>query len=148
METNFTQVSNWLAKCKIEPGQKSFSLQTGVHIEEFLEFLEEIEFVDCPFRQADLNISIDLLRRVATVLKKENALLLVKSRLAILDALCDTDVTGNGVAYTLGFNKNGADAEVLRSNNSKFEDGEPVIMPGGKIGKGRDYSEPDLTPFI
>jgi hypothetical protein len=69
-------------------------------------------------------------------------------RVACLDALCDIDVTLNGVAFLAGFDKNGADDAVLDSNDSKFEDGKAVILPGGKIGKGKNYVEPDLTPFV
>ena len=65
-----------------------------------------------------------------------------------LDALCDTEVTGNGIAYLAGFDKNGADQEVLASNESKLVDGKPVIQPGGKIGKGPNYRAPELEKFV
>jgi hypothetical protein len=65
-----------------------------------------------------------------------------------LDALCDTEVTGNGIAYLADFDKNGADKEVLASNESKLVDGKPVLMPGGKIGKGPNYKAPDLSGFV
>lgn len=66
----------------------------------------------------------------------------------MLDALCDREVTGNGLAFLLGFDKDAADQEVLRSNDSKLnEDGTPVILPGGKIGKSRRYRAPNLEAF-
>ena len=66
----------------------------------------------------------------------------------MLDALCDREVTGNGVAYIAGFDKDAADQAVLASNESKLEDGKPVILPGGKIGKGKHYAAPDLRAFV
>lgn len=41
-----------------------------------------------------------------------------------------------------------ADDEVLNSNDSKFEAGVAVILPGGKIGKGRNYVAPNLEPYV
>lgn len=52
-----------------------------------------------------------------------------------LDALCDMELTGNGIAYLAGFNKVDADQAVLDSNDAKLVDGKPVILPSGKIGK-------------
>ena len=65
-----------------------------------------------------------------------------------LDALCDIEVTINGVAHLAGFDKDSADQAVLASNDSKLENGIPVLLPGGKIGKGRDYKAPDLSTFV
>jgi hypothetical protein len=65
-----------------------------------------------------------------------------------LDALCDTDVTGNGVAYMAGFDKPGADVVVLASNDAKLVDGKPVILEGGKIGKPEGWKPPNLREFV
>jgi hypothetical protein len=62
--------------------------------------------------------------------------------------LCDVEVTLNGVAYLAGFDKDGADQEVLASNESKLENGKAVILEGGKIGKGKSYKAPDLRGFV
>lgn len=43
---------------------------------------------------------------------------------------------------------NGVDNEALRSNESKFKDGQPVILDGDKIGKRKNYSPPYLKPFV
>jgi hypothetical protein len=58
------------------------------------------------------------------------------------------EVTGNGVAYLAGFDKDGADQAVLASNEAKLVDGKPVILEGGKIGKPAGWTPPDLTPFV
>ena len=41
-----------------------------------------------------------------------------------------------------------ADQEVLRANDSKLENGQPVLLPGGKVGKGKNYAAPDLRRFV
>jgi len=71
-----------------------------------------------------------------------------KHRLSILDALADQIVTATGVGTFLGMNVPGALAEVNRSNYSKFEDGEPIFNENKKVMKGKDYTPPDLTPYI
>ncbi|AFR51993.1 hypothetical protein ECBP1_0042 [Escherichia phage ECBP1] len=70
------------------------------------------------------------------------------NRLALLDSLADQIVTATGVGTFLGMNVPGALAEVNRSNYSKFEDGEPVFNGNMKVMKGKDYTPPDLTPYI
>ena len=74
--------------------------------------------------------------------------LYVKDRQELLDALADQIVTATGVGTFLGMNVPGALAEVNRSNYSKFEDGEPVFNENKKVMKGKDYTPPDLTPYI
>lgn len=74
--------------------------------------------------------------------------LYVKDRKELLDALADQIVTATGVGTFLGMNVPGALAEVNRSNYSKFEDGEPIFNENKKVMKGKDYTPPDLTPYI
>ncbi|WP_241362608.1 hypothetical protein [Escherichia coli] len=69
-------------------------------------------------------------------------------RQGLLDSLADQIVTATGVGTFLGMNVPGALAEVNRSNYSKFEDGEPVFNENKKVMKGKDYTPPDLTPYI
>ena len=67
---------------------------------------------------------------------------------ALLDSLADQVVTAIGVAHCAGMDFPGALAEVNRSNWSKFENGAPVFLTGGKIGKGEFYTPPNLTDFV
>jgi predicted HAD superfamily Cof-like phosphohydrolase len=145
---NYDRVSNWLKVAGKEPSVQTMSVQTGVMIEEFVEFLETVSFGHGPIEQTELYNAIDSLKVVAHSLKKDGKLLDIKNRVNCLDALCDIDVTLNGVAFLAGFDKNGADDEVLNSNDSKFEPDGPVILPGGKIGKGRNYVAPNLEPYV
>ena len=66
----------------------------------------------------------------------------------IKDALCDIEVTANGVAYLAEMDKPGADRAVLDSNDAKLVDGKPVILEGGKIGKPAGWTAPDLRGFV
>ena len=145
---NYDRVSNWLKVAGKEPSGETFSVQSGVMIEEFVEFLETVAFGHSPIDQKELLEAVKSLKIVAHGLKKEHRLLDIKDRTACLDALCDIDVTLNGVAFLADFDKNAADDAVLDSNDSKFVDGKAVILPGGKIGKGPNYVEPDLIKFV
>ena len=62
--------------------------------------------------------------------------------------MCDREVTGNGVAFLAGMDKDGADQAVLAANDAKLVDGKPVILPGGKIGKPAGWTPPNLAPFV
>lgn len=79
---------------------------------------------------------------------KQNGGIVVKDRIGLLDSLADQIVTATGVGTFLGMNVPGALAEVNRSNYSKFEDGEPVFNENKKVMKGKDYTPPDLSPYI
>lgn len=79
---------------------------------------------------------------------KQNGGIVAKDRVGLLDSLADQIVTATGVGTFLGMNVPGALAEVNRSNYSKFEDGEPVFNENKKVMKGKDYTPPDLTPYI
>ena len=65
-----------------------------------------------------------------------------------LDALCDAEVTGNGIAYLAQMDKDEADDAVLTSNEAKLVDGKPVILPGGKIGKPEGWKPPNLKTYV
>lgn len=146
---NFTRTANWLAACGKWPDHLGASVQIGCHIEEVCEFLRTLR-TDKDGYALLLKRTCDDLEWFAGKLKKGDSIVHIDpaNRVHALDALCDSEVTGNGVAYMLGMNKIAADEAVLASNESKLEDGKPVILPGGKIGKGRDYAAPNLTPFV
>lgn len=148
--TNFDRTAAWLMACGKEPLNPShLSVQIGVHFEEIIELLECID-TDCLADNNTLECLVDDLSWISNSLKKGSTLAFIKTGKEVhaLDALCDTEVTGNGIAYLAGFDKNGADQEVLASNESKLSDGKPVIMPGGKIGKGPNYHAPNLNKFV
>jgi hypothetical protein len=91
-----------------------------------------------------------MLQRVASGLKNGMVMASIKQedRTNALDALCDCEVTGNGIAYLAAFDKSAADLAVLDSNDAKLVNGRPVILPGGKIGKPDGWKAPDLSRFV
>ena len=149
MTTNFQRTKNWLSACGKQPGPGNLSVQIGVDLEETAELLRCLRVSKEGWARLLERLVTDLeslgneLKRQRLVAHFPNHL-----RVDVLDALCDREVTGNGVAYLAGFDKDAADQEVLRSNESKFEDGKPVILEGGKIGKGKAYSPPNLKGFV
>ena len=147
--SNFQRTKNWLAACGKEPNQENLSVQSGCHIEEFCEFLKTLRTDSEGYAKLLERTRLDL-EWFANKLKRREQFVYIPTHLRVdaLDALCDTDVTGNGVAYLAGFDKDAADEEVLASNESKLEDGVPVILEGGKIGKGKNYKAPNLRGFV
>ena len=147
--SNFERTAAWLKACGKVPGPAALSVQIGCHIEEFLEFLLSVDF-DSAEDAESLEGSVIDLQRVANGLKKGLVMASINpsDRIEALDALCDSEVTGNGVAYLAGFDKQGADMAVLASNDAKLVDGKPVILPGGKIGKPEGWKAPDLSGFV
>lgn len=111
--------------------------------------LEELKASD-GHSLAVLGKAIIAVNELSYLLKTDDSLYDVPeyNRLAILDSLADQIVTATGVGTFLGMNVPGALAEVNRSNYSKFEDGEPVFNENMKVMKGKDYTPPDLSPYI
>jgi hypothetical protein len=148
--TNYQRTAAWLSACGKEKNVKNLSVQIGCHIEETIEFLENIELDPNGMDHSRLLIAIELLSQVGANVKagRELACIPYNVREKVLDALCDMEVTGNGVAYLMDTNKDGADQAVLASNDAKLVDGKPVILEGGKIGKPPGWKAPDLAPFV
>lgn len=147
--TNFDRTANWLKACGKEPNIEGLSVQIGCHIEEFCEFLRNLR-TDSEGYAKLLERTCNDLEWFGSKLKRREQFVYIPVHLRTdaLDALCDTEVTGNGVAYMAGFNKPGADQEVLASNEAKLVDGKPVILEGGKIGKPDGWKPPVLRDFV
>jgi predicted HAD superfamily Cof-like phosphohydrolase len=147
--SNFERTADWLKACGKVPGPGALSVQIGCHIEEFVEFLMCIDF-DSAKDLENLESCVADMLHVAAGLKKGLVMASINpsDRIEALDALCDGEVTGNGVAYLAGFDKRGADQAVLASNDAKLVDGKPVILPGGKIGKPDGWTAPNLSGFV
>lgn len=147
--SNFQRTAMWLQACGKEPSAENVSVQTGCHIEEFCEFLRTLRIDSDGYAQL-IQRTVNDLEWFATKLKKREQSVYIPPHLreAALDALCDGDVTGNGVAYLAGFDKEAADEVVLASNDAKLVDGKPVILEGGKIGKPPGWEAPSLARFV
>ncbi len=149
--SNFQETANWLKACDKLPGDgAALAVQMGCDIEEQLELLKCFSFTMNEHEYALFHHAIHSMEELATRLKTGDCevKLAPEDRIEALDAICDREVTGNGLAYLLGFDKDGADKAVIASNWAKLVDGKPVLKPGGKIAKPEGWTAPDLTPFI
>lgn len=147
--TNYQRTAAWLKACGKEPGSsEAISVQIGCDLEETAELTKCLRVSSDGGQRVLERIVADLIG-VSEAIKTGRLIAHFPSHLRedVLDAICDREVTGNGIAYMAGFDKDAADREVLRSNDSKLVDGEPVILPGGKIGKGKHYRAPQLGAF-
>lgn len=139
----------WFRKAVPNPTSKNISTQIGCHLEEVVEMLDVLQ-TKYPGYKNKLDDARKHLRFISNLLKQEEDSFFIKEedRKELLDSLADQIVTATGVGTFLGMNVPGALAEVNRSNYSKFEDGEPVFNENKKVMKGKDYTPPDLTPYI
>ena len=139
------RTKQWFEQAIPNPTDAQKCIQIGCHYEEVSEMMEAL---------ADDHAGNEL-ERVANQYKLEFEEhssfvenLSKEERIALLDSLADQIVTTIGVAHMFGFDIEGALAEVNRSNFSKFENKKPVFDANGKITKGKDYTPPNLEPFI
>lgn len=127
-------------------------MQVGVHVEEFGEFLTELDLADDDYQGKHLlGQAMLIIDALGNHLKDSQAVVLkLEATTNVLDALCDGIVTGAGTAYMLGMDLLGGLDEVNRSNFSKFDPatGLPVFKSNGKIGKHFNYTKPNLAPFL
>lgn len=147
--TNYQRTAAWLHACGKTPSVGNVSLQIGCHLEEVAEFLSCIR-TDSEGGQLIIDRTVVDLEWLAGKIKKGNYTAHIPNHLRAdaLDALCDGEVTGNGIAYLVGMDKDAADQAVLAANEAKLVNGKPVILEGGKIGKPPGWAPPNLTPFV
>lgn len=147
--SNFYRTAYWLKACGKEPSAENMSVQVGCMIEEFCELLSCLRTDSEGYGKLLDRTRLDL-EWFASKLKRRDQAIYIPHHLRtdVLDALCDIEVTANGVAYLAEMNKPGADRAVLDSNDAKLVDGKPVILEGGKIGKPAGWVAPDLREFV
>lgn len=147
--TNYQRTADWLKACGKEPNPEGLSVQIGCDLEEFCEFLKTLRIDSDGYAKLIQRTVADLEWFAVKLKKREQTVYIpIHLRVDALDALCDREVTGNGVAYMAGFNKPAADEAVLASNDAKLVDGKPVILEGGKIGKPEGWKSPELRSFV
>lgn len=141
----------WFKKARPIPTLQHFNAQTGVHFEEISEQLVELHGIT-PEAEALLRRAEEVLKALGEYLKNNSELFLVEVKEGredkFLDALCDQIVTATGVGHMCGYDMVGAMTAVNVSLFSKFVKGQPIYKPNGKIDKGPDFQEPDLTPYL
>mgnify|MGYP003338520120 CR=1 FL=1 len=147
MTNNYQRTANWLAACGKTKTSTNVSVQIGCHLEEMAELLSALEF-SRPLDAYEIASAIKALETLAADVKAGSCKATIRNRAAALDALCDCEVTGNGVAYLANMDKPSADEAVLASNEAKLVGGKPVILDGGKIGKPPGWKAPDMNKFV
>jgi predicted HAD superfamily Cof-like phosphohydrolase len=146
---NYHRTKRWLMNCGKEPSPENLSVQIGCHIEEMVEFMSTLDLQGLIVAH-EIKDALQSLSYLGSLAKSRTKVIGFKdgARTDALDALCDAEVTGNGVAYLAGFNKPLADWAVLAANDAKLVDGKPVILEGGKIGKPEGWKPPDLSAYV
>lgn len=147
--TNYQRTAAWLEACGKTKTPENLNTAIGCQIEEFCELLACLRTDSEGYAKLLDRTRLDL-EWFASKLKRGEQMVYIPIHLRVdaLDALCDIEVTGNGVAFFAGFDKDSADQAVIDSNDSKLENGVAVILEGGKIGKGKDYKPPNLRGFV
>ena len=137
------QIEQWHKDARKEA---NFRIALAVHIEEFVEMMDEIDVV-CSDEHAvrRWSESLNMMSTVCALLKADKMAPLPRSRKALLDALGDQIVTAVGVGAALNMNVPEAVNRVAISNDSKrLADGSFVYDEQGKIAKPPGYVPPDL----
>lgn len=149
-----TDTEAWFIAAIPEPTKEDFSTQFSVFMEEFLETLDNV-IITSPSKGMAHHASktLEKVKRdmafVIDAIRSGRAGVEITDRIEFLDGLADTIVTAQASAHTADMNLPGALNEVNRSNFSKFVDGKPIFFEGTKkIGKGPQYTKPDLKGFI
>lgn len=136
----------WIRKALPEPTDKDLSTQIGVHIEEFAEFLEQLELEDSHMNEY-FKVIRESVHELATEIKDKGGVV-IKDRVRTLDALCDNIQTAASVAHCAELDLVSGMNEVVDSNFSKFLNGTPLFDENRKVIKGPDYFEPVLTDYV
>lgn len=138
-------ILDWFATAKPNPTNQNILQQTAYHFEEVAEMVEALS-------GEPATVILEVKNKLLEASSTDEAIIAeyVQSldKKALLDALCDQIVTALGVGYMLGFDMQGALAEVNRSNWSKFENYKPVFDENGKIVKGKYYEKPKLDKYL
>lgn len=150
MTTTPKNTVNWFKKAVPNPTAKNLRVQLGCHLEEVSEMFEAInvEFKN-PYVVNMWKHLGGCIYQMGEDLMVGRAFISGIDAPELLDALCDQQVTGVGVAHMLGMDIELGMQKVNASNWSKFDaDGNPIFDANGKIKKGPDYFQPDLFDCI
>lgn len=139
-------ITKWFRAAKPEPTQKDICTQIGAMFEEMAELSRAFGIRNVKLEETSAKFyAADHISQVA-----ERPI----DYAELLDAMCDVQVTMQGVCAYTGMDYRGALAEVNRSNWTKFATDEqgnlvPYLQPSGKIGKNpATYQAPNLTPYL
>ena len=142
-------IANWFKTAKPDSRGADFRVQLGVHLEEIVEMMQEID-LEGEQAQADWVEAKDRMHFLAEDLKAGRLSVKSINPGKLADALADQIVTATGVGQRAGMDMIKAIMEVDGSNYSKFkEDGTPLFLENGKIGKNPStYRKADFTQAV
>jgi predicted HAD superfamily Cof-like phosphohydrolase len=124
------------------PGMDRFHVQLGNHVEEVAEMLQEVYLPTDELNQV-VEEACAHLTVIAKALKSGNVQATVDRPKKFEDSLLDQLVTGKGLLKMRGADIAESVARVDVANFTKFVDGKPVYQPGGKVGKGPNFWNPE-----
>ena len=145
------KIIEWFKTCYPKVTPEVASIQYGCLVEEIGETMvltQDLEYT------SDFNaqvLDVGFVARNYKYQRPENVEFLQAleptDRTEHLDGLVDIIWTAVTSGTAMGYDMQGALDEVIRSNYSKFENGQPVFDENGKVAKGKDYMKPDLHRF-
>jgi hypothetical protein len=148
MVNTLKRTLDWFKIARPEPTTKDFASQLGVHLEEVVEMLVELDCTSQDGRNLLANAKQSL-HLLAEHIKTTDGEFHVEDDEAFLDSICDQIVTSSGVAAMCKYDLVGAMDNVNHSNFSKFdEEGRPIYNENKKVMKGPRYVKADLKPFL
>lgn len=124
------------------PGMDRFPVQLGNHIEEVSEMLQEVYLPADGLNQVVEEACAHLIV-IANALKSGSVQVIVDREKKFDDSLLDQLVTATGLLKMRGADVAESVARVDVANFTKFVDGKPVYQPGGKVGKGPNFWNPE-----
>ena len=142
------QIKKWFETAKPNPTEKDKATQIGAHFEEVSEMMWALHCNNMANKTHELSEEFYISGAINEDILGNFIILPEDWEIELLDSLCDQIITAIGVGHMMGFDMEGALAEVNASNWSKFEDGEPIFNENGKIAKGKDYFRPELSKYI
>ena len=93
-----------------------------------------------------INLRLNLIKEELSELEEA---VIKKDIKEVADALTDILYVTYGAGHAFGINLDKCFEEVQNSNMSKLgSDGKPIYNENGKVMKGPDYFEPNLSKFI
>ena len=142
---DINKIKKWFEIAIPSPTLDHACVQVGCHFEEVAEMLNAL---GDDYDAVEMHDTATAYKTKSHNFLKTIELLSESDKIELLDSIADQITTSIGIAHMLGLDISGALKEVNRSNFSKFEDGEPVFDSNGKITKGKNYTPPNLKPFV
>lgn len=138
------QVTDWIDAAGQEPSVRNVALYFALCLEELIEGMDALGAADTYYKGALFQMR-NLCAEIKTGMFDKEFQNSEKAEL--LDSAVDMMWVSAGLAHMLA-DAQGAFAEVVASNYSKFEGGVCQLDSTGKVVKGPSYFKPNLTKYL